>query len=55
MLPGDFDGSGTVGNADWVAFRVSLGTNTITFDLDGDGDVDNCDFLLFVGYFGTSL
>jgi endo-1,4-beta-D-glucanase Y len=42
--PGDFDGDGTVGAADLLKWRQSVGVNAGA-DADGDGDSDGADFL----------
>ena len=46
LLPGDFDGSGTVNGADLVVWQAAYGVNA-TGDADGDGDSDGRDFLIW--------
>ena len=50
----DFDGSGSVEFADFVAFAGVFGTSERTFDLTGDGNVDFADFLVFAEAYGAS-
>ncbi|MDE2889987.1 MAG: hypothetical protein OXR72_17430, partial [Gemmatimonadota bacterium] len=58
--PGDFDNSGSVDLADFLAFAGAFGTSSsdanydARSDLDGSGSVDLADFLLFAGVFGTT-
>jgi len=50
--PADFDGDGSVGFADFLAFAGAFGTVAAQFDLDGSGgSVDFTDFLIFVQLF----
>ncbi len=57
-LRGDFDGNGTVGFSDFVAFAQGFGSRAGTagwdarFDLNGDGDVGFQDFLILAAQFG---
>ena len=57
----DFDGDGTVGFSDFIAFASNYGTQRgdaafdARFDLDGDGDVGFSDFLIFAGAFGSQV
>ena len=57
----DFDGDGTVGFSDFIAFAGGFGTSRgdsrydARFDLDGDGDVGFSDFLIFAGAFGSEV
>lgn len=57
----DFDGDGTVGFPDFLAFAGSFGSSRggaryeARFDLDGDGSVAFSDFLIFAGAFGTQV
>ncbi len=54
----DFDGDGTVGFADFIAFAGAFGTSATgadfdaRFDLDGDGTVGFGDFVIFARAFG---
>lgn len=54
----DFDGDGTVGFADFIAFAGAFGTSDTDvafdarFDLDGDGTVGFGDFVIFARSFG---
>ena len=57
----DFDGDGTVGFSDFLAFAGSFGSSQsdaryeARFDLDGDGSVGFSDFLVFAGAFGSQV
>ncbi len=57
----DFDGDGTVGFSDFLAFASGFGTQQgdagydARFDLDGDGSVGFSDFLTFAGAFGSEV
>ena len=57
----DFDGDGTVGFSDFLAFVSGFGTSRgdsrydARFDLDGDGAVGFPDFLIFAGAFGSRV
>ena len=57
----DFDGDGTVGFSDFLAFASGFGTQRgdaafdARFDLDGDGAVGFSDFLIFAGAFGSQV
>ena len=57
----DFDGDGTVGFPDFLAFAGSYGSSrgdaryNERFDLDGDGSVAFSDFLIFAGAFGSQV
>ena len=57
----DFDGDGTVGFSDFLAFASKFGTQRgdaafdARFDLDGDGDVGFSDFLAFASQFGETV
>ena len=54
----DFDGDGTVGFSDFLAFAGSFGTSEgdsryeARFDLNGDGEIGFADFLIFAENFG---
>lgn len=56
----DFDGDGTVGFSDFVAFAGNFGTSRgdgrydARYDLNGDGNVGFADFVVFAGFFGQS-
>ena len=58
--PGDFDGSGKVNLADFLAFAGAFGTRSgdanfnALMDVDGNGAIDLSDFLAFAGVFGTT-
>lgn len=54
-LFGDIDGDRTVGNADFLAFRLAFLSNTPAFDFDGDSLVGTEDFLAFRLRFLTSV
>ncbi|MDE3000879.1 MAG: hypothetical protein OXU79_17525 [Gemmatimonadota bacterium] len=57
----DFDGDGTVGFPDFLAFAGGFGASRgdaryeARFDLDGDGSVAFSDFLVFAGAFGSEV
>ena len=57
----DFDGDGTVGFSDFVAFAGRFGSSQgdagyeARFDLDGDGSVGFSDFLIFAQNFGKDV
>ncbi|MDE2998487.1 MAG: hypothetical protein OXU79_05335 [Gemmatimonadota bacterium] len=57
----DFDGDGTVGFPDFLAFAGNFGSSRgdarydARFDLDGDGTVAFSDFLIFAGAFGSQV
>jgi hypothetical protein len=57
----DFDGDGTVGFGDFIAFAGVFGANSASdnwdpkFDLDGDGEIGFTDFLAFAGVFGQAV
>ncbi len=57
----DFDGDGTVGFPDFLAFAGNFGSSRgdaryeARFDLDGDGSVAFADFLIFAGAFGSRV
>ena len=57
----DFDGDGTVGFSDFLAFAGSFGASRgdaryeARFDLNGDGSVGFSDFLVFAGAFGSQV
>ncbi len=57
----DFDGDGTVGFPDFLAFAGGFGSSQgdaryeARFDLDGDGSVAFADFLIFAGAFGSEV
>ena len=56
----DFDGDGTVGFSDFIAFASKFGTQRgdaafdARFDLDGDGETGFSDFIAFARQFGTT-
>ena len=60
-LSADFDGDGTVGFSDFLAFAGSFGASRgdsryeARFDLDGSGSVGFSDFLVFAGAFGSQV
>ena len=60
-LPADFDGSGTVDVADFLAFVDRFGLSRgdagydARYDLDGDGVIGIGDFLIFVNDFGKTV
>jgi hypothetical protein len=57
-LFGDFDGNGTVNNADYFAFKAAYGQGTgsdaynAMFDFDGNGIVNNADYFEFKMCYG---
>ena len=60
-LFGDFDGNGTVNNADFFQFKKTFGKKSADpgflslFDYDGNGTVNNSDFFQFKKRFGTKI
>ena len=60
-LTPDFDGDGTVGFSDFLAFAQAFGSRTggsnydPKFDLDSSGDVGFADFLVLANKFGQSV
>jgi hypothetical protein len=53
-LAGDFNGDGSVGFPDFLAFASAFGKEDAQFDLTGDGQVGFPDFLVFAANFGKS-
>ena len=57
----DFDGDGTVGFPDFIAFASNYGTQRGDaafdgrFDLDGDGETGFSDFIAFASQYGTTV
>ena len=51
----DFDGDGTVGFSDFLAFAKFYGTGQAEYDLSGNGSVDPPDFLIFSGIYGQQV
>ncbi len=57
----DFDGDGTIGFSDFLAFAGKFGTAhgdgryEAKYDLNGDGQVGFSDFLAFAGFFGRTV
>ena len=60
-LFGDFDGNGTVNNADYARFRAAYGSSIgdsaylALFDYDGNGTINNLDYAQFRTRYGSSL
>ena len=60
ICPGDFDGNGEIGFADFLLFTGVFGTSSddanynALMDMDGNGEIGFADFLLFTGVFGTT-
>jgi hypothetical protein len=58
VVTADFDGNGTVGFSDFLAFAQAFGSRDgrtgwdARFDLNGDGEVGFGDFLMFAIQFG---
>ena len=50
----DFNNSGKVDFADFIAFSQGYGTNQTQFDLNGDGAVNFRDFVIFVQFYGQT-
>ncbi len=48
----DFDNSGKVDFADFIAFSQAYGTDQAQFDLDGDAAVNFRDFIIFAQFYG---
>jgi hypothetical protein len=61
VLPGDFDGNGSVDFSDFLRFAVGFGDSVgdpnfdSRLDLDGDGNVGFTDFLTLATNFGRSI
>lgn len=55
VLPGDFDGNGTVDATDFLRFRLNYLSTNSTGDVDGDGMVTSTDFLRFRLHFLSSV
>ncbi len=51
----DFNNSGKVDFADFVAFSQGYGTTQTQFDLNGDGTVDFRDFVIFAQFYGQTI
>jgi hypothetical protein len=57
-LPGDYNGDGTVGSADYVVWRESLGQQVAVYsgaDGSGNGVVDQADYDFWRARFGATL
>ena len=60
ICPGDFDGNGEIGFADFLLFTDVFGTSSsdanynALMDMDGNGEIGFADFLLFTSVFGTT-
>ena len=50
----DFNNSGKVDFADFIAFSQGYGTNQTQFDLNGDGAVNFRDFVIFAQFYGQT-
>ena len=51
----DFNNSGKVDFADFIAFSQGYGTTQTRFDLNGDGAVDFRDFVIFAQFYGQTI
>ena len=51
----DFNNSGKVDFADFIAFSQGYGTNQTQFDLNGDGAVNFRDFIIFAQFYGQTI
>ncbi|MDE2724673.1 MAG: redoxin domain-containing protein [Gemmatimonadota bacterium] len=51
----DFNNSGKVDFADFIAFSQGYGTTQTQFDLNGDGAVNFRDFVLFAQFYGQTI
>ena len=51
----DFNNSGKVDFADFVAFSQGYGTTQTQFDLNGDGAVNFRDFVIFAQFYGQTV
>ena len=51
----DFNNSGKVDFADFVAFSQGYGTNQTQLDLNGDGTVNFRDFVIFAQFYGQTV
>ena len=54
-LFGDADGSATIDQADFAAFRAAYGAASNIFDADGNNIVDQADFSEFRARFGVTI
>ena len=51
----DFNNSGEVDFADFIAFSQGYGTTQTQFDLNGDGAVNFRDFVIFAQFYGQTI
>ena len=51
----DFNNSGKVDFADFIAFSQGYGTTQPQFDLNGDGAVNFRDFIVFAQFYGQTV
>ena len=51
----DFNNSGKVDFADFIAFSQGYGTNQTQLDLNGDGTVNFRDFVIFAQFYGQTV
>ena len=51
----DFNNSGKVDFADFIAFSQGYGTNQTQFDLNGDSAVNFRDFVIFAQFYGQTI
>ena len=51
----DFNNSGKVDFADFIAFSQGYGTNQTQFDINGDGTVNFRDFIIFAQFYGQTV
>ncbi len=51
----DFNNSGKVDFADFIAFSQGYGTTQTQFDLNGDGAVNFRDFVIFAQFYGQTI
>lgn len=55
VAPGDFDGNGVVGAADYLVWRTTVGSSTdLRADGNGDGVINSADYEVWRSSFGTS-
>jgi hypothetical protein len=54
-LPGDYDGSGSVGPEDFTFWRTNFGSKNLDADGNGNGIVDAADYVVWQKFTGTKL
>src|SRR5262249_40466623 len=56
LLPGDYNGNGTVDTADYIVWRDSIGQSGMGLAADGDGNtmIDGNDYAIWKSHFGQT-